>query len=87
VDHGSDLDYSRSIQTNHACAINAYNGVIGLRLDWHSVHVSGSGYIGNWRTNYRQTLPPFDSIRKMTEELGKDAAKKTAEEDKPDSSQ
>ena len=28
-----------------------------------------------------------DSIRKMTEELGKDAAKKTAEEDKPDSSQ
>jgi eukaryotic-like serine/threonine-protein kinase len=28
-----------------------------------------------------------DSIRKMTEELGKDAAKKTAEEDKPDSNQ
>jgi len=28
-----------------------------------------------------------DSIRKMTEELGKDAAKKTAEEDKPDISQ
>jgi hypothetical protein len=28
-----------------------------------------------------------DSIRKMTEELGTDAAKKTAEEDKPDSSQ
>ena len=28
-----------------------------------------------------------DSIRKMTEELGKDAAKKTAEADTPDSSQ
>jgi hypothetical protein len=27
-----------------------------------------------------------DSIRKMTEELGKDAAKKTAEEDTPNSS-
>ena len=28
-----------------------------------------------------------DSIRKMTEELGKDAAKKTADEDAPNSSQ
>ena len=28
-----------------------------------------------------------DSIRKMTEELGKDAAKKTSEEDTPNSSQ